>query len=584
MRRRASFAVLAGLLGMAVSAMPLSAQLARPRVASPDAPKILVAPFVRDNPDSALSLLIADGVRDRVRVQHLDKFNLISRQQLCTVLTESGFPCDVPLEPTHLRQVIRFMNAKYVIEGSMIRKPGDSVLIIARLAEATGTTPQAVTITQMSPAGTLNSRTGADLANRLVAGYASFDEVAECRRQVEAGNLPRADEQARRALRQSPNNAGAWLCMAQIREAQNAPDDSVIAALRSAYDRDTLATAVMRRLATKYEARHDTTALIDMLKRILVIDFRDNELMTSTARLLTQMGRGDEAVEILNRALSQNPASVELLGLKAVAMGAGRHWDSAYALLETVADIDTSKVDSLFILRITNYAREMADTTKWMRWLERSTQKFPAQLDPWYQIAIRKMTTGDSAGAEAAARGMLQNIPPGGDSAAATRGYFARGNYVLAIMEQGHGNLDSAVVHADRAAAQDTSIRPQLAVIYYRIGDRWRADTSKVGYLDSAIAYFTRAKEWGASNPRLLVPTNFLLGIVQFQKGAKIDAEAQAERSCEKARASRALMDQAEAGIIAGVATNRQLANDFLSNYIPAYKQRGDTMIRQYCR
>src|SRR6185503_18351145 len=190
MRRRASFGIALGALVLAAAtALPVSAQLARPRVASPDAPKLLVAPFQRDNPDSALSLLIADGVRDRVRVQHLDKFNLITRQALNTVLTESGFPVDVPIERTHLVQIIRFMNAKYIIEGSMIRKPGDSVLIVARLAEATGNTPQSVSTSMMAPAGRLNSGTGAEIANRLVAGYAAFDEVAACRREVDAGNI-----------------------------------------------------------------------------------------------------------------------------------------------------------------------------------------------------------------------------------------------------------------------------------------------------------------------------------------------------------------------------------------------------------
>jgi hypothetical protein len=68
------------------------AQLARARVTPPDAPKLLVLPFVRDSRDSALSLLVADGARERLRTAHLDKFNTITRENLCRVLTESGFP------------------------------------------------------------------------------------------------------------------------------------------------------------------------------------------------------------------------------------------------------------------------------------------------------------------------------------------------------------------------------------------------------------------------------------------------------------------------------------------------------------
>ncbi len=583
MTRRMSFGMSAGALLLAATAAlatPAAAQLARPRVAAADAPKLLIAPFVRDNPDSALSLLIADGVRDRVRVQFLDKFNLITRQALNTVLTESGFPVDIPIEPAHLKQIVRFVNIKYVIEGSMIRKPGDSVLIVARLAEATGNTPQSISVSLMTPAGRLGSATGVELANRLVAGYAAFDEVAECRRQVEAGNILRAQQLAGRALAQSAGNAGAWLCMAQIREAQNAPDDSVIAALRNAYTRDTLSTAVMRRLATKYQARNDTTALLDMLKRILTIDFRDNELMTSTAQLMVRMGQPDSAVAVVNKGLRENPASVELLGIKAVAMSAGNHWDSAYAMLQTLSEIDSSKVDSLFIYRITNYARQIPDSTKWLTWVVKATEKFPTQLDYWYTLAVQRLSKGDSTGAEAAARGLLAHV----SDSTASRAMAARAAFVLSSLAAGHGQSDTALAYADRAVRGDSTLKGSVAAIYLQAGARARGDTATAGYLERSIELLTKAKEYAAGTPRMLVQSGFQLGVAQFQFGAKVDARAQEGRSCELARQARALMDESEANIIIGAAANRELANKFLSEYIPAYKQRGNTMIRQYCR
>src|SRR5437868_4416521 len=91
-------------IALAAGAAPASAQLARPRVSAADSPKLLVVPFVRDNPDSALSLVVADGVRERLRQAHLDKFNTISRTQLNDALTQSGFAVDVPLDANTIRQ------------------------------------------------------------------------------------------------------------------------------------------------------------------------------------------------------------------------------------------------------------------------------------------------------------------------------------------------------------------------------------------------------------------------------------------------------------------------------------------------
>lgn len=580
MMRRASLATFAVILAGGLLAAPAEAQLARPRVARPDAPKVLVAPFVRDARDSAMSLVVADGARERLRTAHMDKFALISRANLNNLLTESGFPVDVPIDANNLRLVARHLNARFVLEGSMIRRANDSIMVVARLAEATGLLPQAATISLVESAERVGSRTGAEIANRLVEAAGSFDEVAECRRQVDLGNLPNAERQAARALQQFPMNAGAHLCIAQIREAQNAPEDSVIASLGRAYRRDTLATAVMRRLATKYQARNDTANLIDMLKRILTIDFRDNELRISTARLLVGMGRADSAVAVVNQGLEQNPASAELLGVKAIAMAAGDHWDSAAAALILVSEIDTARVDSLFFYRLTNYLRQAGDSAAMLRWTERATEKFPSQLDYWYTIASTKLVRGDSAGAQAAAEGLLRNVPAGQEDSPAVRGLYARANYVLAMLAQSRRAIDTAMTYADNAVRADSTIRPSVAVVYLLAGGQARADSNYT----RAIELLTRAKEFGAANPRLLSPAAFQLGIAQFQYGARIDGQAQEGRSCDLARQAKGLIDSSETNIIAGVAANRELANQFLSNYIPAYKQRGDAMIRQYCR
>src|SRR5260221_5432203 len=258
-------------VALALAARGAGAQLARPRTASPDAPKILVMPFQRDHADSALSLLVADGARERLRSNHLDQFNPISRADLCRALTESGFPCDIPLDASTTRQLARFMNIKFVVEANMIRRPGDSLLVVARLSEAQGTDPQAATASPVTTRNQPGPRTGGDLINRLVDGYDTLEKVTPGRRKLDTRDFPGARRAAQDALHDYPGNAGAWVCIARIQEAQSAPADTVIASLDSAFVRDTLNTVVMRRLAQKYQAGNDTVRLLTMLKRILTI-------------------------------------------------------------------------------------------------------------------------------------------------------------------------------------------------------------------------------------------------------------------------------------------------------------------------
>lgn len=572
---------------------PGAAQLARARVPAADAPKLLVLPFVRDRADSALAVVVTEGARDRFRSNHLDKFNTITRANLCENLTQSGFPCDVPLDAQTVRTLLRFMNARYAVEGSMIRRPGDSMLVVTRLYEATGANPQATSTTLIAPRAAFRPSSGATLANALVEGFRTFDEVVECFRRLDQNNYAGAIEKAQDALRSFPNNAGAWLCIARVQERQNAPADTIIASLREAYRRDTLNTQTMRSLAAKYDAKHDTTNLVDMLKRILTIDFRDNDLRIGTIRLLVGMGQVDNAIELANQGLRENPASVELLQVKGLAMAAGSRWDSALALFEQVAQIDTAKVDSLFVFRITNYARQGADTAAMLRWYERGGAKFPTWLDLTYSLGSLRLVRGDTNGAVEAAGQLLGRMPNPCDSApdAAARGYCARAHYLVAIVQNGRASsdptmVDSALSHADIAVRADSAIKPNIAIVYLIAGARERGlattdSANAEAHLNRAIELLQKAKDYSGPQGRLIANASFQLGVAQFTLGRMLDTRAESGRDCAIVAQLVPLWDQVEQNIVAGVSVNREIANQILTA-VGQYKSRAGSFGRNF--
>ena len=568
--RRSALLVLAG------AALPLvvaQAQLARPRQPAPDAPKLLVAPLQREQHDSVLSLTVADGMRERLRSAHLDKFNTIPRNIMNENLVQSGFPTDVPLEARVIRDLARFLNARYIIEGTLQRKPGDSMLVIARLTEASGAEPQSVTRSWQLPIAAVRGGTGAEIVNRLVEGYRSFEDVTQCRRALEQNDHARALREAGEALRDYPNSASAYLCIARVQEAQNAPADSVLATLRRAFDADTLNSNTMRRLAARYEASHDTTNLVQMLLRILDVDFRDTDLRISTARLLVGLDRLPDAVTVIEEGLAQNPANLDLLGVKMIALGAQRRWDSAAAVGEIIAGIDSNRVDSAFVLRINNYYRQVPDTANWLKWASTGAQKFPSQKDYVYTVASVSMVRGDSARAMSAAQQLI-------NTAGSEARYLALGHYITAMLLNGRQLRDSALIHADLALAADSTFRPNLAIIYLTVGANARADTLQ---LERAVELLQKAKDYGANNPRLLEQAAFQLGIAQIQLASRVD-QAMQGRDCETSRRIQTLVEASEQNIIAGVAVNRQIANQLLSNQIPQYKTRAEGLIRNNCR
>lgn len=593
-------------LALALAAPGARAQLARPRTAAPDAPKILVVPFQRDRQDSSLSLLIADGARERLRTNHLDQFNPISRADLCRALTESGFPCDVPLDASTVRQLARFINAKYLVEANMIRRPGDSVLVVARLSEAAGSDPQAATASRLESLQQAGTRTGSDLINRLVDGYDTFEKVTQCRHKLDLHDLQGARRAAQDALHDAPNSAGAWVCIARIQEAQSAPADSVIASLDSAFVRDTLNTGVMRRLAQKYQTANDTVRLLGMLKKILTIDFRDIELRISTIRMMAQMSQCDSAIGLANNGLAQNPANADLLSVKAIAVAAcaAQHgseveampagpakdteqrnirslWDSAGVSMATVADVDSGKVDSLFLNRITNYFKLAADTANWVRWLGTATVKLPAQLDNWYTLVSVRMVKSDTTGALEALRGYRAHIPAGSETSQqpGLRRHFALSRYLRGMLTYG-AQPDSAIADANSAVQADSTLRGSAAIIFLQTGLKSYRDSAYA----TAIERLQKARDFFAvaGNPRAIVPASFFLALSQFRVGVQFDGQVEASRSCDDAHKLPDMWNAAEQNMIAGVAQNRDVANQILTA-IQQFKQRADAFAHNFC-
>ncbi len=552
------------VLGLA-AAGAAEAQLVRARQPNPNAPKLLVTPYnYEQSRDSAVSLLVADGTRERLRVAHLDRFNTISRQNMNENLIQSGYPSDAPLDPPTIRTLARFLNARFVIEGRLFRR-GDSVFVAGRLYETAGQAPQSANVVVGTTANRVGSGTGGELANRLMDAFQSFDNVQRCNQAREQNNFDRAIQEAQRALREDSTSASAWLCISMVREALNADVDSVIVALREAYRRDTLNTIVMRRLAQKYEADADTNNLVDMVRRILTIDRRDNDLRVSTAAMLTRMNRADDALAVINQGLETNPASLELLRAKSIAFAALSRWAEAASTLQQVGEIDSASIDSLYIFRITNYYKNVPDSTGLHRWTEIGTRRTPQNHIYWYDLATLAMARADTNQSMEAARQYLQLQPTD-----------ARGHVLLASVFYARRMFDSALAHADAAAASDSTMRPRVAPFYLAAGGVAYGDSNWV----QAAERFQRARDWSAGRGQ--VRPAYYLGVAQLQIITQIDREVEPSRSCDSVRRVQTLLGDIEQNMAQGAAENREVANDILSRYVPALRQRYEAFSRNW--
>ncbi len=563
---RRSLAIL--VLGAAALTAPAAGQVARVTTAVSSV-KVVVVPFTRNDRDSALSVQMANDVRERLKVAYTDRFNTVEKRLIDTNLVSSGFPVDMPLDPTSARQLARVLNARLLLEGVILPRTAESVEIVARLSEVTPTLPQSASASVRAQRGRLARGLGNQLANQLADAYRSFDPAKQCEVLRQAQDYAKAMTAANDALRRYPASSQALLCKARVMQAQQAPADSVIALLRRAQASDSMNVVAQWQLARYFEERGDTVNLIWSMHHILIADPNNNEVRIALAQLHFQQGQADSAIADLNVGLERNPNQADLLDMRARIQAASGRWGPAAADLVRVSELDTTKVDSAFVVRIVNYFQEAHDSTSLLTWVRRATQRYPTP-NYWYQLTLLLRAKNDTTGAADAIRGYLRMVPDDG-----------RGNLVYSTILLDLNQPDSAVERAKAAGRADSSMQGAASQVLFAAGiAKLRAQNWPA--VDTLLS---QAKAWARPDaaPRIA----YYLGLAQLQEAVAADNEAQAASGrdqsaarCDAARREAAFIDQAEANITAGGRTDPDRAQTYLTQAIPAYRQRAAAFSR----
>lgn len=562
------------LLGAAGLAAPAAAQLARVST-SRDAVKVLVVPFTRPDQDSAMSVMLSNALRERLKIAYSDRFNVIEKRVIDTNIVISGFFVDMPLDPTNARQLGRVLNARLLVEGVILAASGDSVQVVGRMAEVVGTRPQSATASVTLERRRVNASTANEIANRLADYFRSFEPAKSCNLFREANDHVRALEAARNALGRYPGSSQALLCMAQVMQAQNASADTIVALLHRAQSSDSMNVVAQWQLARYAEERHDTLALIHAMHHVLIADFSNNVVRIDLARLFFSKGMPDSALMVLDTALNRNPNQADLLDMRSRVYAASRRFPLAGADLARVAELDTGRVDSAFVFRIVNYFQSAGDTTNLLAWLRRGTERLPSQTNYVYQLQSILWAKGDSSGAVTTIRGYVRLLPEEG-----------RGHIVLASYLASMGQNDSALAHALAAGQADSTLRPSAAGILFRAG----AMRLQAQDYPGAVELLQRAKDWatGPAAARLAPQIAYYLGLGQLQMAVAADNEAQTASTpaqapvrCDAVRRAAELLGQAEANVTIGGRTNPEQAQQILVQAIPAYRSRAQVFQRQ---
>lgn len=570
-----SFIAGAGIvvLGIVGVAAPSSAQLAR-LPASPDAPKLLVAPFGRDQvSDSGLATLLGDAVRDRMIDAHTDNFQTITKKAVCDFLVESGFSCSTQLEPSQVGQLAHVMNARFMVDGMVFPHGPDSVLVLARMLQNVRLNPLATSVSLVVPRDKANATVGNQLADRLADKFRSFQNITNCRNALDAKDYAKAVDEANRALRYDRESAGAYLCLAQIAQARGEPTDSVQVALERANSADSLNTIVGRQLYIVYQEKHDTAQMIRTLRQIMAVDVNDVDIRKVAVELEVRRGHPDSAVMILDAALNRNPNQFDLLVLRAISLGAEGKFPDAGASMAAAAALDSTKIDSLFLARTLAFYDAAKDSADAFTWRKICTVKTPNDADCWFLYGNGLYDRHDTTGAMDAVRRFIALRPETGRGQIVLSNWFgvaAAADSAPADSANARVLFDSSLAEAKAAVAADSSWRPQVASMFLRAG---YASFRATEY-PRTIELLTPALPWASDQNK--APISFLLGSSQFRIGLAALQQLQpmkpdprhpetVQAACTLIKTINDTFTPAQTNLAAGASVSRDAANQMLT-------------------
>ena len=345
---------LMSVLTIAVAATA-SAQLAAPQQPTE---RLLVLPFQASAADSAASIALADGVRDRVTALTKSKVLVVPKAKLCEALKASGFPCDGLLDDQQARQLARFLQVHAYVTGDF-QKSGTNLAANVRLIDISSSGMAASFSATNGNPGTALALAEL-IAQRLATVIRASEPIRDCNDDRKKGQFARARADAGKALAADPNSVGAHLCLATVYEAQRQPD-SVLVESQRALKGDSLNGTALENIARLYQQKGDTNRMLDAFIQQLRGEPRNVQKRLGIAQLLRQMKRDSAAVVVLDEGLKVTPGETQLLDLKlTICNEAGMYRCSDAVFVEKFQHDTAMAADSNFLKAAIGAAQQQA--------------------------------------------------------------------------------------------------------------------------------------------------------------------------------------------------------------------------------
>jgi len=360
-----------------------------------------------------------------------------------------------------------------------------------------------------------------------------------------------------------------------------APNDSLIWIQEKATRGDSLNMRAWADLARAYQRGGDTVGAMTAITMQLAANPSDTTLRYQLAAGKVVTKAYDEALEIIDEGLRQNPESRQFLTLKVRACTEGEMWDCVLQTQTERYDMDSSMVgDTTFYPAMFALATQANDTTAMLRWASLAVQYQPDDLRFLQARGLLLRSAGFNDSALAVYEHIVELDPTNLNSV-----IFVVQAHVEAF------TVDSLTpVDTEALAAIDSELENLLSLsdndgVITTVGGEYLKLAQKFGQAGNAwptvIEYAERALEHDP-NGLLVAAANFWLGYGVFQVTVPMDAEIMAAQTCAPIDVYERNLRRAVQALTAGRSVAPEAADQFLE-YLAQLAERPAQFRASFC-
>jgi Tfp pilus assembly protein PilF len=532
-------------------------------------PGVMVAnPVLTSSGDSSVSVLVADGIRDRLTRAVGGSYTVVTKRNMNIALATFGFAENELLNTASATRLASQIGGTKLIVTSVLQKGADGrFTITARVANVGGTIDAGHVVTVAQAAGQPLGDFGAKVADGILPALKAWPEATSCIEQ--ASTKPeKASEAAAKAFKTAPGLGLASYCLAEMAKKRDSVGTTTLTAWQEVVKGDPLSLTSWNEIAVIYQIQKDSAKVIETYQQMLRIAPTNQVLRDAAYKVFAGYGRPDAAMAVVEEGIKLDPANTDWYDLKSnVCIGQG-DLTCAIASLEEVFNIDSTRADTNFYAKILYAAKEKPDTAKYLTWAKRGAEKYPSNPGVLEELAIAYGWVGQSDMAVTTAKQMIMVDDTKTDALMrVVKSLVDAKKYREAISlaptvkglsgEEVKNDYGGLVLPAAQALQQTTP-----------------TDNALLVEVSEAILSV------GPSNPQLIIFSNFFLSVGLRQSVVDMSTAVRAtSATCEQARAYDAVLTKIEPALASAATSTTEGVANFAKQLLPSVQSEKTTFI-----